>query len=235
MPLKLLAFDTSNDTCSCCLYLEGAMHVRSEVVPRKHAELLLEMVVSLLAEGGAQLSELDALAFGRGPGSFTGLRIASGVAQGLAHGQNLPVVPVSSLRALAEGGRRQFGWTHAHCLFDARMGEVYAGSFAVDATGLMAAVTEERVCPPEDLALETGPQWHGAGAGWTAYAELLGDRFGLRPDEQARTLDPQAHDVAMLAVADHAAGLAVRAAEAVPVYLRNKVALTRAEREAGKV
>ena len=107
MSLKLLAFDTSNDTCSCCLHVDGESTSRRVREPRRHAELLLGMVVDLLAEGGLDLGELDALAFGRGPGSFTGLRIASGVAQGLARGRRLPVVPVSSLRPGRPATRHQ--------------------------------------------------------------------------------------------------------------------------------
>jgi len=234
LSFKLLAFDTSNDTCSCCLYVDGDILSRSERLPRRHAELLLSMVVNLLAEGGLTLGELDALAFGCGPGSFTGLRIASGVAQGLARGQNLPVVPVSSLRALAQGARRRWGWSTVHCLFDARMEEVYAGSFTADADGLMCAITAERVCPPQDLDFAVTAFSQGAGNGWTTYAELLDRQFGLKPNAKARAIDPEAVDVATLAVHDFAAGLAVRAADAVPVYLRHKVALTRAQREAGK-
>lgn len=232
MSLKLLAFDTSNDTCSCCLHVDGESTSRRVREPRRHAELLLGMVVDLLAEGGLDLGELDALAFGRGPGSFTGLRIASGVAQGLARGRRLPVVPVSSLRALAQGARRRWHWSRVHCLFDARMDEVYAGSFAVGDSGLMEAVSVEQVRSPHNLELDrTGP-WEGAGGGWTPYAELLAQRFGLRPDEDARNIDPEAVDVAALAAHDFAAGLTVSAAEAVPVYLRNQVALTRAQRAA---
>ncbi|VFM95033.1 MAG: tRNA threonylcarbamoyladenosine biosynthesis protein TsaB [Candidatus Kentron sp. G] len=133
--MKIFAIDTATDACSAALHLDGGCREIHELAPRRHAEILLPRIRTLLSEAALSLRDLDALAFGRGPGAFTGVRIATGVIQGLAFGADLPVVPVSSLHALAQGAWRERGEENILAAFDARMGEVYWGAYRLDATG----------------------------------------------------------------------------------------------------
>ncbi len=151
--MRLLALDTSTEACSAALLIDGATTLRFEITERSHAELILPMVDSLLLEAGLELHDLDGLAFGRGPGGFTGLRIATGVVQGLAFGANLPVAPVSSLAAVAEQVPASEGEVVLVCN-DARMGEVYWAAFRSDGSGEVEAVTAESVSPPDRVPLD---------------------------------------------------------------------------------
>jgi tRNA threonylcarbamoyladenosine biosynthesis protein TsaB len=222
---RLLALETATEACSVALLVDGQLLERFAVEPRRHAALLLPFVEQLLDEAGLSLTRLDAIAFGRGPGSFTGLRVAAGVAQGLAFGADLPVVPVSTLAALAQGVMRE---RHARCVLaalDARMGEVYWAGYCSDGDGLAQLLGEERVSRPErvELAAEQR-QWHGAGSGWATYGELLARRCGLPVERVEAARLPRAGDTARLAAALFARGQSVPAAQALPVYLRDKVA-----------
>ena len=169
------------------------------------------------------------MAFGRGPGSFTGLRIAAGVTQGLAYGADLPVVPVSSLGALAQGALREDGHGRVLAAFDARIGEVYWGAYEDDGEGAMTTRTEDLVAAPAAVPIPDEGGWFGAGEGWRAYGDALDDRLsgkctGSDPDRLPRALD-----VATLAARAHGRGESVSAEHAVPVYVRNTVARTRGE------
>ncbi len=225
--MRILALETASDACSTALLLDGACIERHAVAPRRHAELLLVQVESLLEEAGIALDALDALAFGRGPGSFTGLRIASGVVQGLATGAGLGVVPVSSLRAVAQGAIEE-GVERALVAFDARMGEVYFGAYerataGVD-EGLMTEISPERVCPPDALAPLSGAGWAALGEGWGAHRAALEARFAGQIGAVDATRLPRARHVAEIAERALRAGAAVSARDAVPVYLRERVA-----------
>lgn len=226
MSLKLIAIDTTEEACSAALLCEGAVVERFELAPRRHSELILPMMDGLLAEAGLRLTELDALAFARGPGSFTGVRIAASVIQGAAFGADLPVVPVSSLQALAQGGRRTHAADWVLSALDARMGEVYWGAYQADPAGVMRPVIDETVCAPWHVPVPEGGDWYGVGSGWAAHAPELGARCAmhLARDAQARV---HAQDVATLAAALFAAGEAVPAEQALPVYLRDEVAWAR--------
>lgn len=221
--MKLLAIETATEACSAALYIDGRVQEEYEFAPREHTRLLLGMIDKLLAEAGLKPAQLDALAFGRGPGAFTGVRIATSVAQGIAYAADLPVVPVSTLATLAQGGLREFGWTRAAVAIDARMHEVYWGAYSANDAGLVVAHSDELVCPPDQVPLLDGQEWHGIGSGWQTYAEALSVR------QQGRVLDwqgeylPHAQDVAVLAVDAFARGMAVTAREALPVYLRDQV------------
>jgi tRNA threonylcarbamoyladenosine biosynthesis protein TsaB len=222
--VKLLAIETGSDACSCALLMDETHLVRHRIAPRRHAELILAMVEELLAESGLELARLDALAFGRGPGSFTGVRVAAGVVQGLAFGADLPVAPVSSLQAVAQGAWREGGNARVLAAFDARMGEVYWGAYEVDERGLMTAAMDDLASPPEAVPVPGGSGWLGAGEGWGAYAGVLAERIGgklvgTEPDRLAHALD-----VAALGAAVHARGESVSADRALPVYVRDKVA-----------
>ncbi len=227
--MRLLALDTATEACSAALLVEGAVLERYEVAPRRHAELLLPMLESLLDEAGLSLSCLDALAFGRGPGAFTGLRIAAGVAQGVALGADLPVVPVSTLAALAQGALRERGETAVLAGIDARMGEVYWGMYRQGEAGVMNCVAEECVCPPQAVPLPSGQGWFGAGTAWERHGETLARRLGPRLAAWAGACLPRAHDIAVLGAGLYRAGRAVDPVQALPVYLRDKVVAEKAD------
>jgi tRNA threonylcarbamoyladenosine biosynthesis protein TsaB len=225
--VRLLALDTTEAGCSAALWLEGQLTERFEIVPRRHSERLLPMMDSLLRDAGVSLQSLDAIAFARGPGSFTGLRIAASVAQGAAFGADLPVVTVSSLQALAQGICRAAGASRVMTALDARMGEVYWGAFAcTDQERVPDAVIEEAVVAPDAVEIPPGGDWHAVGSGWAAHAAALiartGQPLAIHEDSQVH-----AADVAWLAVRAFAAGRAVPAEQALPVYLRDKVAWAR--------
>ncbi|KAF0193093.1 MAG: putative protease [Gammaproteobacteria bacterium] len=222
--MKLLAIDTSTEACSAALYVDNEVAECFRIAPREHAVLILPMIEQLLGDAGLSLNRLDALAFGRGPGSFTGVRIAAGVIQGLAYGAALPVVPVSSLAALAEGVRRERQQSRVLAAFDARIGEVYWGAYQADEPGRMVLIGEEQVCPPKVVPEPAAGAWFGAGSGWRAYIDALTSRLGNRVAGFDAECYPHAADVARLAVAGLAAGQAVDAERALPVYLRDNVA-----------
>jgi tRNA threonylcarbamoyladenosine biosynthesis protein TsaB len=231
--MNILALDTAAEACSVALLAGGRIVERLESTPRRHAASLLPMAEECLAEAGLALGELDALAFGRGPGSFTGLRIAAGVAQGIAFGAGLPVVPVSNLAAGAAAALRLHGWRRVLVGFDARMGEIYAGRFEVGAGGLPEAVDDEALLAPDALAALAAlaaraaqtaggePGWCGAGSAFAAWPALA-ERLGLEAVDAA--IAPQARDLLGLARDAVLRDLAVSAEEALPVYLRERVA-----------
>lgn len=222
--MKLLALDTSTEACSAALYVNGAVSRRFAIAPREHSRLILEMLSALLAEAQLRPVDLDGLAYGRGPGSFTGVRIAAGTVQGIALGLGLPVVPVSSLAALAQGVRREQGATKVLCALDARMQEVYWASYKVAADGCMELIGDERVLPPDQVPVPAGEEWVGAGSGWAAYGDQLQQHLGARIASVYAQRFPDAHDVAVLGVAGMQRGRAVSAERALPVYLRDRVA-----------
>jgi tRNA threonylcarbamoyladenosine biosynthesis protein TsaB len=195
---------------------------RADDRPRVHARRILALVDECLAEAGLGVTGLDALAFGRGPGSFTGVRIAVGVVQGLALGADLPVVPVSTLAALAVAARRRHGAGHVATCVDARMDECYWALYATAEDGLAEAVEPDRLARPETLALPPDVAWFGAGSGWSSWPGL--SRRLAPSDGVDAGLLPDAEDLLALAAADLAAGRAVGAAGALPVYLRDEVA-----------
>lgn len=218
--MRLLAIETAFEPCSVALWLDGDCRERMAVEPRGHAGLVLPWVEELLAEGGLALGALDAIACSRGPGSFTSLRIGISVTQGLAWGAGLGVVPVSSLQATAQTLAGS-GVERALVAMDARMGEVYSGCFELR-DGLMQAIGEESVGPPDALALPDGQDWSGVGNGFVRFPELATLAEGLQ------TLHgdawPGAGAVAELASGWLDANEALPAAAAQPVYLRDKVA-----------
>ncbi len=221
--MKLLAIDTTEDSCSAALCIDDEMLWRFEIAPRRHSELVLPMVDEVLAEAGLAVRQLDALAFSRGPGSFTGVRIATGVTQGIALGADLPVVPVSTLAALAQGAWRLRGATTVLSALDARMGEVYWACcrFLNDS---MVLDGEERVGRP-DLAIEALDDacW-GAGSGWAVYPDLLLQSTGVSSQRVLGEQRIHARDVASLGLVALLAGQTVAAEEALPVYIRDNVA-----------
>lgn len=226
--MKLLAIDTSSDACSAAVLAGGVFHVEFELTPRAHTQLILPMVESVLQRAGLRLQEVDALAFGRGPGAFTGVRIAAGVVQGLALAAGKPVLPVSTLAALAQQAWVQQGASKVLVALDARMGEVYWGAYGLEG-GQMRLLGEEHVLPPEGILMPQDSGWFAVGSGWQAYP-VLAERFaGVLAGMQATWL-PSAEFIAQLAQQDWIQGRAVSAELAQPVYLRNKIAQTTRER-----
>jgi tRNA threonylcarbamoyladenosine biosynthesis protein TsaB len=228
MPI-LIAIETSTESCSAALLRDGVLIERSELVPRRHAELILPMIESVLDEAGISRRQLDAVAVGRGPGAFTGVRLGVSVAQGLALGLDVPVVPVSSLAALAQDSPASVGETIL-ALIDARMGEIYACSFRRGAGGLVEAISDEAVGLASELVLPRAECI--VGSGWIAYADALAARLPVAPRLVDGARYPQARAIALLAAAQFAAGHSVAPEQALPVYLRDKVALTLKEQRA---
>ncbi|TDR43122.1 tRNA threonylcarbamoyladenosine biosynthesis protein TsaB [Tahibacter aquaticus] len=227
--MNLLAIETSTEACSVALHHAGAVIARSEIAPRRHAELVLPMAEALLAEAGIRRRQLDAIAVGRGPGAFTGVRLAVSIAQGMALGLDLPVIPISSLAALALDAPDNGAAILA--VIDARMGEVYAASYRHDAGGGLIALDEERVCPPERLQLQAQAAWNIIGSGWASYGRVLAEQLPA-PVWSDGARYPQAQAVAVLAAAEFAAGRVLPPEQALPLYLRDKVALTLVEQRA---
>lgn len=223
--MRILAIDTATEACSAALYIDGEISQEYRVAPREHSHIILPMIDQLLEQGGITLRELDAVAFGRGPGSFMGVRIAAGVVQGIAFAWSLPVVPVSTLAAIAQNANAETGAEHVLAAIDARMNEVYWGAYSLSETGCMRLVGEEQVIAPEQVAVPGERDWSAAGTGWSAYGQRL--QAAIAPVGLAACLDaclPSAAAIARLAVVDLQAGRHVAAAQAVPVYLRDNVA-----------
>jgi len=221
--MKLLAFDTTTEACSCALYLNGEITFRSEIAPRKHAELILPMADELLTEAGLKPNQLEGVAFGRGPGSFTGLRIASGVAQGIAFAADIPVAPISSLATLAQAAYIKDGAENVLAAIDARKSEVYWGMYVIDKQEIMRCDGEEHLSAPQEVSLSGDKYWYGVGSGWATYAEVLTDQLGEKLESYQGEKYPQASAMIPLALAAFIEGKIVSAEEALPVYLRNKV------------
>lgn len=226
--MNILALDTATESCSVALLAADTLIERSDLTPRRHAEFVLPMAESLLAEAGLARSQLDGVAVGCGPGAFTGVRLAVSVAQGLAFALDIPVVTVSSLAALAMEAPADE--TAVLAVIDARMGEIYAGAFRRGEDELVEAIDDEHVCKADDLALPAADAWHVVGTGWGAYEDALRRRLPSAPRCTDAERYPQARHVARLAVPRFAAGHTLAPEEALPVYLRNKVAQTLRER-----
>jgi len=219
--MNLLAIETATESVSVALSVNGDVLEHYRHAPRQHAELLLPWVESVLAEAGIAYSSLDAIAFSRGPGSFTSLRIGIGVVQGLAWASDRPVIPVSSLAAVAQTAVNA-GVSSALVALDARMNEVFTGTFEVNHNGVMVSVDEEKVCSPQDVQLPANTETYGVGIGFDRYPALniLSEKLaGIRSDTW-----PRASSVLQLARQWLLTNEALPAEEAQPVYLRNNVA-----------
>ncbi len=226
MTTKLLAIDTSTEACSAALLVGDDVGERYQVAPRAHARLILSMVDELMTEAGLRPQQLDAVAFGRGPGAFTGVRIAAGVVQGIAFGADLPVVPVSSLAALAQEAMDDDGEDQVLAAIEARMGEVYWGAYRRDGEGYARRLGEEEVASAADVVVPDAGDWAGAGSGWGAYGEALTRRLDGRVTRCLPERFPRARAVARLGARGWRCGEGVAPHEALPVYLRNKVVHT---------
>jgi tRNA threonylcarbamoyladenosine biosynthesis protein TsaB len=226
--MNLLAIETATEACSVALIHGQELIARSEIAPRRHTELVLPMADELLAEAGIDRHALDAIAVGRGPGAFTGVRLGVSLAQGMALGLDLPVITISSLAALALEAPAEDG-AAILAVIDARMGEIYAASYRRDDNGGLVALDEERIGTAETLVLPQARAWQVVGTGWAAYATELSQRLTGTLHSADGLRYPQAAHVATLALREFQAGHAQAPELALPVYLRDKVALTLAE------
>ncbi len=215
----LIALETATEACSVAVATAGAIVERTEETPRGHTARLLPMLTEAMAEAGVTPGDVDAIVFGRGPGAFTGVRLAASAAQALCLAWDVPAVPVSTLGALAEGAHRRTGADRILAVLDARMGEVYWGRYEVGAGGGgLVLLEEERVAPPGSVPPCQGP-WYGVGRGFATYADCLpATALGCDPDAL-----PSARDLIPAASLPSHAGAACDAAEALPVYLRAAV------------
>jgi len=216
----LLALETATEACSAALLQDGEILERFQVSPRGHSQLILPMVDELLAEAGVTMSQVDAVAFGRGPGAFTGLRIAVGVTQGIAFAADLPVIPVSTLAVLAQGSKADKVLT----AIDARMDEVYWAAYLKNSQGVMSLEGQEQVLSASEVPLPEGDHWYGVGTGWGSYQSILRERCGQQVEGYDGQALPRARDVARLGEARFLTGEVVSAEQALPVYLRDQVA-----------
>ena len=229
MLMNILALDTSTEFLSLALQFKGQLYARHLHAGQSHSQRILPLLRELLDEAGAGMHDLQGIAFGAGPGSFTGLRIGCGVAQGLAFGAGLPVVGVSTLMALAEAS----GQTRVIACLDARMGEVYHAAYERAGAGWKAQLAPG-LYKPDAVPAVDGDGWSGAGSGWAAYGDVLAAQYGQQLGLVLADACPQAVAMLRLAEPEFAAGRGTSAAEAAPVYVRNRVALKTSEREAGQ-
>ena len=228
--MKILAIDTATEACSVALMIDDKIDDIFEVCPQQHSQRVLPMIDTLLERNNIKLKDLDALAFGRGPGSFTGVRIATGIVQGLALGADLPVVEVSTLAAMAQQNYEEYGYVRTRVLIDARMAEVYMGDFEV-VNELVSAVQDEAVLPPQEalkkyttIASSKDDKIGRAGTGWDAYAdELEQHESNNAATTPIAVLYPSAKFMLSIARQSIRSGDVKSVDDLSPTYLRDKV------------
>lgn len=223
--MNILALDTSTEYCSVALWRDGVMHERGAPAGQTHSEILLGMVDAVLADGGMRLAALDGIAYGQGPGSFTGLRIACAVAQGLAYPSGIPLAGIGTLHAMAAA----CGAARVVCCLDARMREVYHAAYVREGDEYVE-ISAPRACAAAAVPELPGGAWTGCGSGFTVYGEALRLRYGAALAAVDAGVHPHARDMARLAVPLLIAGRGVAAEAAAPLYIRDKVALKTVER-----
>jgi len=226
--MKILALDTATEACSAALYIDGEVTQQYKVAPREHSHLILKMIESLLQKVGLNVEDLDAIAFGRGPGAFMGIRIATGVVQGISFAHDIPVIPVSNLMAIAQVAFEETGATQILSAIDARMGEVYWAALERDDSGIWHSVIDECVSKPDQLSFpvsisESG-HWLGAGTGWGAHEDIMRSVSDVEITQILDDCLPTAAAIVEIAAVEFERGHTVSAAQAQPVYLRNDVA-----------
>lgn len=218
--MKLLAVETATEACSVALWIDGQVLAESNLQAHGHARTLLPMIESIMDKAGVTLTQLNAIAFGKGPGSFTGLRVGVGVVQGLAFAHDLMVIPVSSLASLAQG--QEDG--NILAALDARMGQVYWGAYQRAENDCVELMGQEQVRFPADIPVPDALQWTGAGSGWDVYHDSLVKRVGQRLINWRSSQYPRATYLATLAVEQCKLGKGVAAEQSLPEYIRNQVA-----------
>lgn len=224
--MKILALETSTEYCSVALYLDGKILNKEILAERRHSEILLPMVQEILAEAELTLRQIDGIAFGAGPGSFTGLRIACGVAQGLAYAVTLPVVGISTLTAVAQKIRKQ----KVIVALDARMGEIYHAAYQQLTSHTWEIISPPILCSPQHSPAIAGNEWNGCGSGFEVYSKELALIYNNNLEQIHYGFHPQAGEIAQLALPKFTDGSAADPANTAPIYIRNKVALKESER-----
>ncbi len=222
--MKLLAVDTSTEACSAALLIDGEISQQYRLAPREHSHLILGMIDELLNQANIRAKDIDVMAFGRGPGSFMGIRVAAGVVQGIAFAHDIPVVPVSTLAALSLVAMDQTGADKVIAAIDARMQEVYWGIYTRNSGAEITLLGNECVIKPDRVAVPETGEWVAAGTGWATYGEVMKPKLGPRLVTSLDDCFPTAEAIARLAADAYEKGLSVSAAKAVPVYLRDNVA-----------
>ncbi len=225
---NIVALDTSTEACSVALLHDNELLYRYVVEPRIHAKALLPMLDELLAEAGICPNQLDGVAFGCGPGAFTGVRIGTAAAQAIALGGDLPVAPVSTIASIAHRCFREHGKRKVAVAIDARMGEVYWGAYCIDESGVVECAGKEKVCVPSQVD-KLDSTWTGAGTGWQTYETELALAAGVTVDADVDPF-PHARDILVIGSKQLLRGDGVTPENALPVYLRDNVALTEKER-----
>lgn len=227
--MNILALDASTEHCSAAVWRDGAVFERSARAGQTHSEILIAMADAVMAEAGITLSRVSGIAFGAGPGSFTGLRVACAVAQGLAFPAEIPLAGIGTLQAMAAG----CGADAVVCCLDARMGEVYHAAYRRGGgqdNDAHAEVSAPRVCAPAAVPELPAGRWTACGSGFAAYGDALRQRYGDQLETVLDGLVPQARDIARLAAPVFAAGRGISADAAAPLYIRDRVALKTSER-----
>lgn len=226
--MNILALDTCTESCSAALLFQGEVFECVEITQRGHSNLILGMMDTLFTQAGTTISAVEALAFGRGPGSFTGVRVGVGVAQGIAFARNIPVIPISSLAAVAQGAADKLDVDDLAVAVDARMGEIYCATYQRE-NGIVTLTDHERVCPPEQFLPFSSLAWAGVGTGWGEYKAILRENFKDNLSLVSVNHYPQAASIIKLAQVEAEAGRLLPAEQAMPVYLRNNVAKKKGE------
>jgi len=223
--MKILAIETSTEACSAALSIDGEIHVQFEIAPQQHSQLILSQCEHLLSEAEIKPAQLDAVAFGQGPGSFTGVRIAAGVTQGIAFAHDLPVIGISTLAAQAQKICIKHPTHYCLSAIDARMKEIYWGVFSLSGNQQVEAQSEESVSSANAILLPNIERWVGVGSGWKVFPSEL--KTALGQDAITKTYPdtlPSAKEVAQLASHKFELGEVMSAENAIPIYLRNNVA-----------
>lgn len=221
--MKLLAVDTVTEYCSAALYLDGELTFREALAHQSHTEIVLPMVDELLTQAGIKLKHLDVIAFDRGPGSFTGLRIGAGITQGLALGASLPVIPVSSLQTLAQGCYLRYQSQNVLACIDARQGELYWGCFQLR-SGIMTLEGSEQLGHPDTVTTLSDVTYFGVGTGFDTFESELRDNPNVTFSDYNKNSYPLAQDIITIAARAWEQQEYVDGSAALPVYLRDKVA-----------
>ncbi|MFW0042621.1 MAG: tRNA (adenosine(37)-N6)-threonylcarbamoyltransferase complex dimerization subunit type 1 TsaB [Coxiella endosymbiont of Dermacentor silvarum] len=217
---KLLAFETATAACSVALWLNGEIIQRFEMAPQRHSDILLNLVDELLSNAQINLKNLDAIAFGSGPGSFMGVRIATGVAQGIAYGIDLPVIPVSTLQALAQAAYQQINSEQVIAGWDARRDAIYWGVYQADKKRIMQEIIGDHIDHPRNIQFPKGERMIGVGNAWTVYQSSLPSDFQFTKEN----IYPDAASVALIAQQKFKKGNILLPKKAEPTYIREEVA-----------
>jgi len=228
--MNILALDTCTESCSAALLYEGEVFEQVEMTQRGHSDLILGMMDGLFRQAGASISAIDTVVFGRGPGSFTGVRVGVGVAQGIAFARDIPVIPVSTLLAVAQGAADKLDSDFIAVAMDARMGEIYCASYQ-RINGIVELLGSERVCPPEQFTPHSEQQLMGVGTCWGEYNDVLRENFAASVVDVAVAHYPNAAVMIKLAKIEAEAGRMLAAEQALPVYLRDNVAKKKGEQK----